>query len=124
MSQVGLTVTLLAHQAWLMTDAIVRTLFRVYVSRRNLLEWVTAAQAKSGFDITLGTVYHRMGGAVVLAAVAAIFVALRPPEVWPVATPFALLWAAVARGCTLDQPATARGRGFSLFRQMTLARCG
>jgi cyclic beta-1,2-glucan synthetase len=28
-SQVALTLTLLAHQAWLMTDAIVRTLFRV-----------------------------------------------------------------------------------------------
>ena len=52
-SQVGLTVTLLAHQAWLMTDAIVRTLFRVYVTRRKLLEWVTAAQAKAGFDLTL-----------------------------------------------------------------------
>ena len=28
-----------AHQAWLMVDAIVRTLARVYVTRRNLLEW-------------------------------------------------------------------------------------
>jgi cyclic beta-1,2-glucan synthetase len=34
-SHVGLTVTLLADQAWLMTDAIVRTLFRVYVTREN-----------------------------------------------------------------------------------------
>src|SRR4029077_7403394 len=32
-SHVGLTVTLLADQAWLMTDAITRTLFRVYVTR-------------------------------------------------------------------------------------------
>jgi cyclic beta-1,2-glucan synthetase len=73
-SQIGLTVALLAHQAWLMTDAIVRTLFRVYVTRRKLLEWVTAAQAKSAFYVTLGSVYHWMGGAVVLAAVAAILV--------------------------------------------------
>jgi cyclic beta-1,2-glucan synthetase len=35
-SQVGLTLTMLAYQAWLMTDAIVRTLFRVYGSRRRL----------------------------------------------------------------------------------------
>ena len=76
-----------------MTDAIVRTLFRVYVTRRNLLEWVTAAQAKSAFYITLGSVYHRMGGAVVLAAVAAILVPFGPPGAWLVATPFALLWA-------------------------------
>ena len=92
-SQVGLTVTLLAHQAWLMTDAIVRTLFRVFVSRRKLLEWVTAAQAKSAFYITLGSVYQRMGGAVVLAAVAAILIPFGPPGAWLIATPFALLWA-------------------------------
>ena len=38
-SHVGLTVTLLADQAWLMTDAIMRTLLRVYVTRKKLLEW-------------------------------------------------------------------------------------
>jgi cyclic beta-1,2-glucan synthetase len=92
-SQIGLTVTLLAHQAWLMTDAIVRTLFRVYVTRRNLLEWVTAAQAKSAFYITLGSVYHRMGGAVALAAITAILVPFGPPGAWLIATPFVLLWA-------------------------------
>ena len=32
----SLAVILLAHQAWLMTDAIVRTLFRVYVTHRHL----------------------------------------------------------------------------------------
>ena len=92
-SQVGLTVTLLAHQAWLMTDAIVRTLFRLYVTRRKLLEWVTAAQAKAAFYITLGSVYYRMGGAVLLAAVTAILVPFGPPGAWLVATPFCLLWA-------------------------------
>jgi cyclic beta-1,2-glucan synthetase len=61
-AHVALAVTLLAHQAWLMTDAIVRTLYRVYVTRRKLLEWVTAAQAKAGSDYTLGRVYRRMGG--------------------------------------------------------------
>ncbi|MGH7555393.1 MAG: glucoamylase family protein, partial [Longimicrobiales bacterium] len=108
MSQVALTVTLLAHQAWLMTDAIVRTLFRVYVTRRKLLEWVTAAQAKSGFDITLGTLYRRMGGAAVLAALAAILVPFGPPGAWMVAAPLALLWAlspAVAHWISLPPPA-------------------
>ncbi len=46
-SQVGLLITLLAHQAWLMTDAIVRTFFRLFVRHKRLLEWVTAAQAKA-----------------------------------------------------------------------------
>jgi cyclic beta-1,2-glucan synthetase len=92
-SQVTLTVTLLAHQAWIMTDAIVRTLYRVYVTRGNLLEWVTAAQAKSGFDITLGSAYRGMGGAVALAAIAGILVPFGPAGAWLVATPFVFLWA-------------------------------
>ena len=92
-SHVGLTVTLLADQAWLMADAIIRTLWRVYVSRRRLLEWVTAAQAQSGLDLSLISFYRRMNGTVALAALVAILVALQPPEVWPIAAPFALLWA-------------------------------
>ena len=47
-SQVGLTVTFLAYQAWLMSDAILRTLVRLFITHRNLLEWVTAAQSKFG----------------------------------------------------------------------------
>jgi cyclic beta-1,2-glucan synthetase len=92
-SQVVLSVTLLAHQAWLMTDAIVRTLFRVYVTRRKLLEWVTAAQAKTALDMTLGSVYHRMRSPLVLAVLAAIIAPLGPPGAWLVAMPFTLLWA-------------------------------
>ena len=46
LSQIVLLVVFLADQTWAMSDAILRTLFRLFVSRRNLLEWVTAAQAK------------------------------------------------------------------------------
>src|SRR4029077_12146245 len=69
-SQTALTATMLAHQAWLMSDAIVRTLIRVYVTRRHLLEWVTAAQEKAGLRLGLRGVDRRMAGGVMLAAVA------------------------------------------------------
>ena len=46
LTRTALLLTLLAHQAWLMCDAIGRTLFRLFVSRRNLLEWVTCAGAE------------------------------------------------------------------------------
>jgi len=121
-SRVALTVTLLAHQAWLMTDAIVRTLFRVYVSRRKLLEWITAAQAKSSFDMTLSGVYRGMSGAVALAAVAAIIVPFGPPGAWLVAAPFAFLWAlspAVAHWISLP-PRAARVRPLSADDARTL----
>ena len=38
-----------------MTDAIGRTLFRLFVSRRHLLEWVTAAYAKLSYGQKLVT---------------------------------------------------------------------
>src|SRR5262249_15822917 len=44
--QFALSVVLLAHQALLLPDAIVRTLYRLLISRRKLLEWVTAADAE------------------------------------------------------------------------------
>ena len=49
-----LAVTLLAHQAWLMADAVARTLVRLAITRRNMLEWVTAAQAGSRVEPDAG----------------------------------------------------------------------
>ena len=63
LSQTFLAITMLAHQAWLMADAVVRTLGRLYVTKRNLLEWVPAAQAGYGVDLRLRAFYrhHRCG---------------------------------------------------------------
>ena len=99
-SQIGLTITMLTYQAWLMSDAIVRTLVRVYVTHRRLLEWVTAAQAKAGLRLDLRGFCRRMGGGVALAAAAAVAVAWGRPEAWPAALPFLMLW--------LVSPAVAR----------------
>src|SRR5713226_1722393 len=91
---------MLTHQAWLMSDAIVRTLVRVYVTHRRLLEWVTAAQAKAGLRLDLRGFCRRMGGGVALAGAASVAVAWGRPEAWPAALPFLMLWAvspAVAR---------------------------
>jgi cyclic beta-1,2-glucan synthetase len=96
----ALIITFLAHQAWLMGDAIGRTLWRLLVSRRNLLEWVTAAQTAIGARLGLQGFYRRMAGAVAIA-VAATFVALLTRHgAWPVVVPFAALW--------LASPAVAR----------------
>ncbi len=91
-AQTALAIIFLAHQAWLMADAVVRTLVRLYVTRRRLLEWVTAAQARSGFSLGLAGVYRRMAGAVALAVAAGALVLIARPAVWPLALPFVLLW--------------------------------
>jgi cyclic beta-1,2-glucan synthetase len=76
-SHVGVTAAMLAYQAWLMSDAIVRTVMRVYVTRRHLLEWVTAAQAKAGLRLDLRGFCRRMAGGVLLAVASAVLV------LWP-----------------------------------------
>ena len=92
-TRVALTITLLADQAYLMADAIVRTVVRVYGSRRRLLEWVTAAQSKVGIGLDLSGFYRRMAPAVGLALVAAAVVIAVQPASSLVAAPFLVLWA-------------------------------
>src|SRR5665811_1667462 len=89
--QFGLQVALLAHQAWLMVDAIIRTLSRLY-RRRQLLEWMTAAAAGSDRELELAGFYRRMAGAVVLAACAAIVVAYAGHGAWLIAAPLVGAW--------------------------------
>src|SRR6185503_20248659 len=92
LTQIVLTVTFLAHQACVMGDAIARTLARLYVTRRRLLEWVTAAQAKSELDLDLAAFYRRMAPAVVLTVAIGACVAVVGPANWTIAAPCVLLW--------------------------------
>jgi cyclic beta-1,2-glucan synthetase len=89
-----LLLTFTAHQAWSMLDAIARTLFRLFLSRRNLLQWVTAAQSNLSPQLRLGSAYGRMSGGLLLAAAAAGLVGALQPQAWRVAAPLVLLWLA------------------------------
>jgi len=104
--QIALLLTLVAHQAWLMTDAITRTLSRLFVSRRRRFEWMTAARLTASGRLTLRGMYRWMSGGVVLAAAAAVLVARLAPRSWPIAAPFLLLWVlspVVARRASLPR---------------------
>ncbi len=92
LAQIALLLTFLAHQAWLMTDAIVRTLYRLFVSHRRLLEWVTAAQAKLTSRLDLRGLYESMVGGVALGTSAAILVAFEHHRAGLLAAPFVILW--------------------------------
>ncbi|MEI8396759.1 MAG: glucoamylase family protein [Rhodospirillaceae bacterium] len=107
LSQTLLLITFLADHAWVMSDAILRTLFRLIVSRRNLLEWVTAAQAKVSPHLDLAGFYRQMAGGVALAVGATVLVAGTAPDSWPLAAPFICLWLVapvVARWTSLPAP--------------------
>ena len=66
-----------------MTDAIVRTLFRLFVTRRSLLEWVTAAQAKFSLRLDTRGFYRQMAGGVALRRRRGVVVALRRAQSRP-----------------------------------------
>jgi cyclic beta-1,2-glucan synthetase len=103
-SQIGLTLTFLAYQAWLMSDAILRTLARLFITHANLLEWVTAAQSRFGADSKLSAVYRRMAGGVLVTVATLVAMLLGRHQAWLAAFPFIVLWAAapvVARWISL-----------------------
>ena len=88
----ALMIVFLADQAWLMGDAIGRTLFRVTFSRRNMLEWVPAAQLADTMTLDIRSFYRRMPGAIILSAIG-IGIALAGGEATlPLALAFGLLW--------------------------------
>ena len=90
--QSGLMIVFLAHQAWLMGDAIVRTLVRLTVTRRHLLEWVPAAHAAFGPRPRALHFYRRMSGALVIGAVAIAVAWFWGRQTWPLAAVFAGAW--------------------------------
>jgi cyclic beta-1,2-glucan synthetase len=91
-TQTLLSVALLADQAWRMSDAIVRTLARLFATRRHLLEWTTAAQSKGSPRLTLRGFYRQMAGGTSLGLVMTAGAVALAPSSWPLVLPFALLW--------------------------------
>ncbi|HSJ99321.1 MAG TPA: glucoamylase family protein, partial [Myxococcota bacterium] len=107
----GLHIAFLPHQAWLMADAIARTLYRLLVSRRHLLDWVTAGQASVSRRLDLLGFYRHMAGGVALAFLTMIFVWGKASDAWPVAFPFVLAWIAspaIARWTSLSPRVAGR----------------
>jgi cyclic beta-1,2-glucan synthetase len=100
--------TFLAHQAWIMTDAIGRTLFRLFIRRRRLLEWVTTAQASSQHGFDRRSLLTQFAASLIFAAIAGSLIVRFGHGAWPVAAPFAALWVLspfVARWASQPPPA-------------------
>jgi cyclic beta-1,2-glucan synthetase len=93
-TRIALLIALLAHQAALMIDAIARTLFRLLVTHRHLLDWVTAAQAKIAPVPTLGDAYRTMAGGPLVAALVALIAWYGAESGRWLAVPFVIVWMA------------------------------
>ncbi|MCV0393911.1 MAG: protein ndvB [Rhizobiaceae bacterium] len=93
-AQVVVRIVLIAHNAWLMGDAIARTLYRVYVSRRRLLEWRTASQATKGSVNSIEGYYKMMWGSPAIAAIGVAIPLAAGSESILAALVFGIVWAA------------------------------
>ncbi len=91
-SVIALRLLFLADQAWVMMDAIVRTLYRLAISHTKLLEWTTTAQSKTDASSSRIGYYRSMSGGVLLALLAALLALISgDPAYWP-AIPFLSAW--------------------------------
>ena len=84
--------TLLAHNAYLGLDAIVRSWFRMVFSKRHLLEWVTAAQSKRAAGFAFASFLWPMRGATIVAIAATAIVLWLNRAGMAFAAPFIVLW--------------------------------
>ncbi|MGV8951450.1 MAG: GH36-type glycosyl hydrolase domain-containing protein [Cypionkella sp.] len=94
LGQTALSMVLLADTAALMADAVLRTIWRLAVSRRHMLEWMTAAHAAGSAMPSLLGQYRQMVSGVILGLGASGVAALVNPSMLPWLIPFALAWAA------------------------------
>lgn len=91
-SQTFLSLVFLADHAWQMADAIGRTLIRLFITHRNLLEWMTAAQSAGQPRPGLSGFYRHMAGGTLFGLVMSVIAFISSPNAWPLILPFAVLW--------------------------------
>jgi cyclic beta-1,2-glucan synthetase len=90
-ARAALELVTLPERAWLAADAITRTGYRLAVSRRGLLAWVTAAHVQRAARDDLGAAYVRMAPGAGLAA-AALVCAAALDGTLALAVPATLIW--------------------------------
>lgn len=118
-----LSVIFLAHQACLMADAALRTLLRL-ITRKKLVEWTPAAQARLAARPGLAAYYRYMFGAVLIAVMAPAISFAARGVLDPLACALAIVWAAspaIAVWTSLSHPPRER-RSLSADETRALAQ--
>ncbi|MCP5228561.1 MAG: cyclic beta 1-2 glucan synthetase [Candidatus Accumulibacter sp.] len=94
--QVVFEIACLPYEAFFSLDAVLRTTWRMLVTRARLLEWIPSGEAdrqsRERDPGTLGACFRAMWFAPAVAAVAAIHLAASKPAVLAAAGPILLLW--------------------------------
>ena len=113
-AQTFFSVALLPDQAWRASDAIGRTLLRLFVTRRHLLEWTTAAKSTAAPRLDVGGFYGGMARGTAMGLVLAAGAVLAVPACWPLVLPLALLWASAPGLAFLISRAPSQARRLAI----------
>ena len=92
LAQAAFSLVCLPHEAFFGLDAMVRTLWRMRVSHRRLLEWTSSGDLDRQRRRDLVAFHRMMGIAPALAVVTALGLAAVKPAALAVAGPMLLLW--------------------------------
>jgi len=92
--EMALTLVMLPHNAFLSLDAISRTLFRVLVTRKGLLEWRTSSDVARSARLDLAGSFRAMWSSPAVALTSGLTLSLIQPTNLPIALPFLGLWLA------------------------------
>ncbi|WP_108483503.1 GH36-type glycosyl hydrolase domain-containing protein [Oceaniglobus ichthyenteri] len=90
-AQVVLRIVFIAHTATVMADAILRTLYRLFLSHRNLLEWQAASAAPKVVRTSPFAYWSSMRWSVAIS-LSAVAITLALDGAWPVAAVLAAMW--------------------------------
>ncbi|WP_294538704.1 glucoamylase family protein [uncultured Rhodoblastus sp.] len=116
----ALNIAFLADRACVMGDAILRTLWRLFVNRRQLLEWTPPTQSLTQNSFYLPGFFVRMSGAAVVATATLLVALLSRQGAWPLAAAFAGLWLAspaLARYVSIPRNLESRAKASSADEQ-------
>ncbi len=91
--QIILIISFIPYQAYLMIDAIFRSLYRITISKKNLLQWKTAEKVESSVENTYSWYYKKMSISVVMAALILVLSFFNSYEIVIVTMPIVILWA-------------------------------
>ncbi len=92
LGQAALLLALLPDQARLAVDAIARTLYRITIPKRRLLEWETSASTEARLRSGPMEFLQTMWPVLAITVISALAIAVLNPDSLPVAAPLLILW--------------------------------
>ena len=93
-TQFSLQFLFLPYQAFVMLDAIIRSVYRQFFSHRYLLEWETAADTEKRLDVSYKTMVWTMWSVILFVLVASVTIRYSFPTKLGRFVPLAMAWLA------------------------------